>query len=143
MPIKPRLNKKNIRRVLEIAEKSQRARTHKIFRFSIWADFTGQHKTVSDMVRHPCGTAGCIGGWGCVLACYDRNRDTPLNSQIVLTYKTANRFFGITGAEGIYLYHGHWHSMGINATTRDVITKLKNILKTGKIINPEFDKRYL
>lgn len=45
--------------------------------------------------------------------------------------------------EAHYLFYGEWHRQGTSADTKDVIAKLENIIKTGKVVNPRFDKKYL
>lgn len=61
-----RPNIENFRRVLEIVRRSVRMPMgERPFRFTVWMDVDYElHHTARDIVEHPCGTAGCLGGWG-------------------------------------------------------------------------------
>jgi len=155
-----KINKKNFERVIKIIQSSLRREKLKkeaTFQYQDWFFMRKPHDTVADVVKHPCGTAGCVGGWGCVLAIYDKAPNTVVCKKdpefhgpdevgriknIFFKNSVANKFFGITEKQGEYLYYGEWHGKATDATTKDVLAKLKNIIKTGKVINPKFDAPY-
>ena len=120
------------------------------FRYCTWfMDLTGEHKTVGDVLEHPCGTAGCLGGWGSILelgktaagrACAVGG---SASGSSVYRDETACKFYGITHAAGRHLFYGYWHGrLGLHASDQAIIAKLENIIETGKVINRRFDKQF-
>jgi hypothetical protein len=56
--------------------------------------------------------------------------------------REACEYFGISYSDGNSLFYGDWHRLGVLAPTEDVIAKIKNIIETGLIDNPAFDRQY-
>lgn len=150
---KPKIQIDAFREVLTIVEKSAKAPEYsdnKVFDYTVWFDdLTTTHKTVADVIKHPCGTQACIGGWGNILAL--SKTETGLqtitsmysdSSDPLYDEELAMEFFGITPDEADYLFYGHWHRSNINAPIVDVIAKLRNIIETGKVKNLKFDRSY-
>jgi len=145
---------KAFKQVLKLVQKSEKAKhpRFKFFRYSTWFKADQKHKTVKDVVDHPCGTAGCLGGWGTLLelAKTKAGLDMTLNPWGSCSLPNgcnssdfAAQFYDINSADAEYLFYGHWHKVFYFAPTADVITKLKNIIETGKVENPEFDAQFL
>ena len=144
------MNKEAFEQVLDIVKRSATARDprERVFDFGIWFRADENHKTIGDVIAHPCGTVGCIGGWGCVL----QAAKTPEGREAVAAdasyrspifrYAQAEAFFGIDSDAAEYLFEGYWHSSGTDAPTADVITKLENIIETGCVVDEVFDARY-
>lgn len=137
------INKEAFQTVIKLIQ-----RNDKQFIYRYWfRDLTGKHKTIGDVVEHPCGTAGCVGGWAAILE-YAKTKSGLRRSCDALSsdqaYQNAMKFLGIeSSADANFLFSGYWHFDGTAASTKDVIAKLKNIIETGLIVNPDFDKRYL
>lgn len=118
-----------------------------IFDYHPWFDdLTGEHPMIGDVIDHPCGTSGCLGGWGAILNIAGSDGHGRLiriqNACGANGRHQARTFYGIDNEEASYLFYGAWHQHGLDAPEQDILAKLDNIITTGKVINREFDARY-
>lgn len=141
------INKQNFQRIIDIIDLSEKSK-ESIFDFNHWFYSDNRHSTVEDVVKHPCGTTACIGGWANLFSIYDEKKNTVIRdkySGVLANFwevQRAAKFLGINMYEAHYLFFGEWHPSGTEAPTKDVRAKLLDVMESNQVVRPEFDNQF-
>lgn len=115
-----------------VAKSARKKNDEPFFDYNKW--FYDKDHTVLEAIEHPCGTAGCIGGWAMIFRAADEGLGDQIPSSCpIYDDKYAAQYLGLSEEDACTVFYGSWHSRQLDAPVKEIITMLRSVARTGRV----------